>query len=409
MPPKNTFRAMFEPATYPPPKLDGIALAWRYSVAFLFYAVMAALYLSSARSSHWGGAGSIAVDVETGAAPMPVWAVVLDLVLGLVGLATVHLRRRWPLGYAVVTMALTPLASTLGLIATWAALSLATRRDIPKVLVLAGVAVATTVASFFVPWLPQIVSPAASVLSGVLAWGAVLLAGLYLGVRRDRAASLQARAELADRDREFAVLAERNRIAREMHDVLAHRISLVSMHAGVLAYRKDLPPEKTREIAGIIQENAHASLTELRTVLSSLREAPAEGGPEAPQPTLADLDALVAEARASGQQVGLELDIDVRAVAPVLARHCYRIVQEGLTNARKHAAGAPVTVRLEGRPRSGITIAVTNPLVTEEPAVPGAHLGIIGVTERAHMLGGRLEAGPRGGDFVLEAWLPWVG
>ena len=227
--------------------------------------------------------------------------------------------------------------------------------------------------------------------------------------------------EQAEADRQFAVLAERNRIAREMHDVLAHRISLVSMHAGVLAYRGDLPPEKTQEIAAIIQENAHASLTELRSVLSTLREVPtldaagavivagatASGPVAAPQPTLADLPALIEEVHASGQRLEVVDTLDAASVPLVQQRHLYRIVQECLTNARKHAPRALVRLELSGNRREGITLRCGNDLTDLSAAIPGSKLGLVGITERAQMLGGRLDAGVRGGRFEVEAWLPW--
>ncbi|MFI7052406.1 sensor histidine kinase [Streptosporangium canum] len=122
-----------------------------------------------------------------------------------------------------------------------------------------------------------------------------------------------------------------------MHDVLAHRISLLSMLAGGPAYRTDLTAEETREVALAIQQNAHQSLNELRTVLGTLRR---DGDMEAPQPNPANLDALFDEVRGAGQQVEVDDSVDNRELLPTpTGRHAYRIVQEALTSARKHAPG----------------------------------------------------------------------
>ncbi|GAA3154886.1 sensor histidine kinase [Nonomuraea salmonea] len=225
---------------------------------------------------------------------------------------------------------------------------------------------------------------------------------------------------------EQAKLAERLKIAQEMHDVLAHRISLLAMLAGGLAYRKDLTPEQTRETALAIQENAHHSLTELRAVLGTLRRGDlagqdgpadqdrpagqggtAEGGPAPPQPTLAHLGALFAEVRAAGQQVEVDDSVTDRELLPAqTGRHAYRIVQEALTNARKHAPGSVVRAEIGGRPGDGLRIRVSNAAVPGRSG-PGGRLGLVGLAERTRMAGGRITHDVRDGRFVLDATLPW--
>jgi signal transduction histidine kinase len=251
--------------------------------------------------------------------------------------------------------------------------------------------------------------------------------GAYIGLRRDHVRSLQERVETAEREQASraaqARANERARIAREMHDVLAHRMSLVAMHAGALAYRTDLPPEKVAETAAVVQAGAHAALQDLRDVLGVLRSADgahagaADGGdhprPERPQPTLADLDELVAEARAGGGEVRVERRADGLGELPeAVSRNAYRIVQEALTNARKHAPWAPVTVGVAGAPGEGLALTVRNPLRTVGPAPqeapPSSGLGLVGLTERAELSGGRLAYGAQGGQFVVSAWLPWA-
>ncbi len=225
-----------------------------------------------------------------------------------------------------------------------------------------------------------------------------------------RAASERARYEAEQARLAEARLAERSRIAREMHDVVAHRISLVAMHAGVLAHT--VPDDEARGMARLIQSNARDALAELRVVLADLRGADAP--PEPPQPTLAELPVLVADAREAGQRVDLDLSVDLGAVPPQLSRQAYRIIQEGLTNARKHAPGAPVTIEVAGRPGDRLVVEVTNPLADLAPARPagdgsGSGLGLVGVGERAELLGGSVTYGVRDDTYELTASLPWEG
>lgn len=204
---------------------------------------------------------------------------------------------------------------------------------------------------------------------------------------------------------EQARLAERAAIAREMHDVLAHRISLLTMLAGGLAHRTDLSAEETRTTALAIQENAHQSLAELRAVLGGLRT---ENAPEAPQPTLDDLDALFEEVRGAGQRVEVVEDLSDRERLPSqVGRHAYRIVQEALTNARKHAPGGVVDLRLSGAPGEGLHITARNSDPRLPPPRDGGGLGLVGLEERIRMAGGSLRHGADNGVFVLDARLPW--
>ena len=245
--------------------------------------------------------------------------------------------------------------------------------------------------------------------SGTVFLGGLTVFGLYLRGRRDLAASQRQAALAAEREQsqriEQAKLAERAKIALEMHDVLAHRISLLSMLAGGLAYRTDLSAEETREVALAIQENAHQSLNELRTVLGELRS---DGALEAPQPTLAHVDALFDEVRAAGQEVEVDDTIDNRELLPTqTGRHAYRIVQEALTNARKHAPGSRVAAELDGRPGDGLRIRVSNPAPSGTSAGPGGKLGLVGLAERTRMAGGTLSHAVQNGRFILDARLPW--
>jgi signal transduction histidine kinase len=198
-------------------------------------------------------------------------------------------------------------------------------------------------------------------------------------------------------------------VAREMHDVLAHRLSLLAVHANALEFRTDASAEEVAEAAGVIGGSARAALEELRGVIGVLREDGGESLTEPPQPTIADLPALVEESRAAGMRITARIDLGEVVPTAAAGRTAYRIAQEGLTNARKHAPGAAVTLtvqapdgdlRVEIRSLAPVAVASASPL-------PGAGTGLIGLAERVTLAGGELESGvdPEGA-FVLRARLP---
>ena len=155
---------------------------------------------------------------------------------------------------------------------------------------------------------------------------------------------------------------ERTRIAREMHDVLAHRISLMALHAGGLEMRPDLPPAAVRETAVLLRTTAHQALDELRSVIGVLRDGPGdEASAPAPQPTLSDIPRLVEETRRAGAKIDFEMQVDQGDVVPgSLGRDAYRIVQEALTNIGKHAVGTAAEVRVAGTPAAGLHVIIRN-------------------------------------------------
>lgn len=256
----------------------------------------------------------------------------------------------------------------------------------------------------------------------VLLGHAALLAWGVLGRLRDQlVAELRARAEDAERDQERRLAdarsQERTRIAREMHDSLAHRLSLLSAYAGAVEYRPDTDPARLTHAAGVIRESAHRALDELREVIGVLREPPPAGAPAggrvaavpAPVPDLGALDALVSESRSVGCDVRLALRLDQTAEPPAaVSRTVYRVVQEGLTNVRRHAPGEPVDVRVSGSPGDGVEVRLANAVpATRAPDAHGSGIGLVGLAERVDLVGGRLEHGTEGRRFVLRAWLPW--
>ncbi|MBO3085373.1 sensor histidine kinase [Cellulomonas fengjieae] len=346
--------------------------------------------------------------------------ITLDLLLGVMTVCLLGLRRRYPVAVACLTIAATSVSAASIGAATIAVISMATWRRRAWV-VIAGVVTLGALGLSMVynrtafPGMPDDgYVTVVTLLISVMHYVACVATGYYIGTRRELVSSLREQVATAERERELATErsrdAERTRIAREMHDVLAHRISLVALHAGALAYRDDLTRTETRETAQTIQGNAQLALSELRQVLGVLRagaDTESVEGVEPPQPTLAELPALLADAREAGSAV----DLDTTGLADeprpaTLSRTSFRIVQEALTNARKHAPGEPVSVRLAGGPGATLEIQVRNPVRTP----PNGHrgVGLAGMTERAELAGGELEHGvDPDGNFVVGARLPW--
>lgn len=348
----------------------------------------------------------------------------VDLIFGVALCLGLWGRRRWPVALAVIGTVLTVVSSFSGIALLILLFTLAVHRSFPIVAVIAGINLLTPLISLRVYpddatpyWGAVIIIDA--LIAAVVAWGMVVRA------RRQLLLSLEERAVRAESEQHLRVAQardhERARIAREMHDVLAHRISLLSLHAGALEFRPDAPPEEIARAAGVIRASAHQALEDLREVIGVLREGGANGdGSDAgattrPQPTLTDLPALLAESRAAGMRIRDEVSVrDLATVPASTGRNAYRILQEGLTNARKHAWGTTVDVNVSGAPAAGLTVEIVTPAPVGElhgPGalqIPGGGTGLIGLGERATLSGGRLEHGPLpGGGFRLRAWLPW--
>lgn len=346
--------------------------------------------------------------------PLTTTQVTLDVGGGLLCCLSLWWRRRWPLGVALVC-ALLGAVTGFGTIAGVLALaSLAVHRPPRPVLLAAGL------------WLPAAAAYAlyagrtdtwSVILTAMTLVAAAMAFGMFVRARRQLLFTLRDRALRAEAEQllqaEGARLAERTRIAREMHDVLAHRISLVAMHAGALEVTRDLSPEKVRESAALLRSTAHQALEELRGVIGVLRSEPGqEPAPIAPQPTLADIPRLVEDTRRAGAKVDFEMQVDAADAAPgPLGRDAYRIVQEALTNIGKHAQGTRARVRVAGGPARGLHVSVRNPpalKVEASPAMPGSGAGLLGLQERVTLAGGTLVHGPdASGDFVVDADLPW--
>lgn len=351
------------------------------------------------------------------------WLAVVVNLLALAGsLFLMRWRRARPVWVTVVIVALAFVFPLVWAVSAWAYVSLSTHRQWRKTVgVGLFMVLMQTFSSVFAEGAPNIDVEASGPVPvplwlhwllglGLMTLSTVALAaiGSYLGARRDADAALQDRLALLEREqtlvREASRSEERNRIAREMHDVLAHKISLISMHAGALAYRDDLSPEETRAAAQTIQESSHQALNELRTILGQLRQM--EGGDAAkPQPTLAALDELVAEHRTAGGKVSFTNTLDGEPPLTV-SRHAYRVIQECLTNARKHAPGTSVTLDVAGDSMDGIRVKSSNPISVAGSGTPGSGLGLIGLEERVELVGGKMTV-TREPEFSVEVWLPW--
>ncbi len=239
---------------------------------------------------------------------------------------------------------------------------------------------------------------------GVLA---PLVVGASLGARRDARRELEAeQARTAQAQAERGALAERARIAREMHDVVAHHLSLIAVRCETAPYRlAPLDPRAGAELAEV-GGTARSALTELQRLLGVLR-AEDQGPERAPQPRAADLGALFDGARAAGVDLEVDVAVDVAdlALPDTLGLSVFRIVQQALSNAAQHSPGAPVRVSVT-RAGGVLRVEVVNGPGTA-PGSPGAGTGVTGMRERAELHGGRLDAGPaRDGGYRVLAEVP---
>ncbi|MER5621190.1 histidine kinase [Streptosporangium sp. NPDC002544] len=311
-------------------------------------------------------------------------------------------RQRFPLAVALVMVPLgyveVPLATPFALY------SLGAHRGDRRFLV-AVATVALLVMSHL--WEARSLAVALQLVSicGLVVVPATIL-GLYADSRRRLHLALAERAERAEREQRFLVeqarAEERTRLAREMHDVVTHHVSLMVLQAGSL--RMAAPNGEVRLAAEELRATGRRALDELREVVGVLHDA----GPVelAPQPTLVDVSRLVAE---SGLVVELAQD-DGIAVSPALGRTAYRVVQEALTNARKHAPGAPVQVRLS-QEGPALLVSVSNPATAAgTPALPpSSRTGLLGLRQRVELVGGVFHAASTAeGGFELTATLPAV-
>jgi signal transduction histidine kinase len=353
------------------------------------------------------GAAELAEAVDQGLGGA---LLVLDVIGGAALCLALWWRRRWPFGLGLAAAPILAISSSAGTAGAIVLFTVAAYRPWQQAFLVAGLQLAA---------LPvyDAVQPGGSAtehyLVGTLGTAAIVAWGMVLRGRRqtqrERAGRTEAEGQLRAEQIRYA---ERTRIAREMHDVLAHRISLLSMHAGALEFRPEAPPEEIASAAAVIRASAHQALEDLHEMIGLLRDGTDGDAPQPPQPTLAALPGLLEESRAAGMRLHADVRVaDLAAVPDQVGRHALRIVQEALTNARKHAPSATVDLLVDGAPGEGMVIEVHNraPVPAAGASeIPGSGTGLVGLAERATLCGGRLEHGrDEHGDFCLRAWLPW--
>jgi len=349
----------------------------------------------------------------------PIWWV--SVVIGGLASLSLMVRREFAVTLTLILGVLSSVFMTAGGATVIALFTTAVHRRTGQVVMLTVLAIASTLVQYRAQppdpdtaeayWIAVVIDSLLLVLA--VGWGMAVRA------RGQLVASLAERAHRAEAEQELRVgqarLRERERIAREMHDVLAHRLSLLSVHAGALEFRPDMPEEQLSKAAGIIRATAHQSLLDLREAIYVLREPDGGGDLQLPKITLDDLATLVEETRQTGITVVYESRVEPAEQAPApLCRTIYRVMQEGLTNARKHTPASTVRVELWGGPEPGLTMELRNPLpavpAPGQPAawVPGSGYGLAGLAERVALAGGRFEHGRTiSGEYRLRAWLPW--
>ncbi|MFC0600265.1 histidine kinase [Streptomyces palmae] len=381
--------------------------------------------------------------------------VALGVVFGLLVGLTLILRRRWPIAVVLISIAVTP--AEVGFILAVVGLYTLAASDVPRRItaVLSGMSVTATLIITMVSfhrdmeqdgWNPPLwVAPLVSVLMAVGMTAPPVLLGLYAGARRRLVESLRERADglerelslLAERAEERAEWArneERTRIAREMHDVVAHRVSLMVVHAAALQAVALKDPEKASKNAAIVGDMGRQALTELRTMLGVLRSEDAAGGASrdghsresaplaavaaaasaaadeaAGGPCLDELEALVGQSRTAGMAVELSIEGDERSYPPRVEQTAYRVVQEALTNVHKHAPGAKARVRLARRTAEVAVLVENGPSdrAVADAGLPSGGNGLIGMKERVATLGGGFVSGPTdAGGFRVSAVIP---
>jgi signal transduction histidine kinase len=335
--------------------------------------------------------------------------------VALVALATVPLVawRRWPLGVFALTATASvllaasgtaiwlPLGPTVALYLLTASRSAAAPWTARAACAVAGLSVACLGATA-----AQVGLGSTHLWPAVLGWGAAWFAGERTRLRREQLTELEQRAirveHEAARERLLAVAEERARIARDLHDSAGHALNVITVRAGAARLRHRQDPDRSLAVLTAIEQLARQTAGDIDQFVSTLREPGT--AVEAPA-GLASLDTLLAQHAAAGLDATLTRTGTARSPCTAVDQAAYRIIQEALTNAARHGAG-PVRVEL-AYGDTGIEVTVTNPVRAPVPARPGGGHGLIGMHERASLLGGRFDAAPAGDTFRVQAWLPY--
>jgi signal transduction histidine kinase len=247
--------------------------------------------------------------------------------------------------------------------------------------------------------------PVVPALFGALVWGGAWVLGDRVRLRRERVADLEERARQAEREtereRRLAAAEERTRIARDLHDSAGHAINVILVHAGAARLHAQKDPARSQAALATIESLARETLTEIDQLVGALRED--EERAQTPI-GLAALDTLVKRHRDAGLDIEVHVDGSRRPLAPAVDQAAYRILQESLTNALRHGSGEATVALTYGA--SALEIGVTNPA---RDGVGAAGHGIVGMRERASLLGGQVKAAPQNGHFRVHARLPYAG
>lgn len=358
-----------------------------------------------------GGVGSVSSGSE------------LDLLSGaLAAAATVPLLawRRAPFAVFVVVAVASTLAAALGyavgvplgLVAALYLLAASRDQTRPWTPRAGGVVVALFAAFLAATVAAEGGFPGLGLLHGGLSWAVAWFAGERTRLRREHLAALEERVVRAEHDAEqerlLAVAEERARIARDLHDSAGHAINVIAVRAGAARLRRPQDPERSRLALAAIEEIARQTVEEIDQLVGTLRDSgsPNSTAVEAP-PGLASLDTLIAHHAAAGLAATIDTSGTPRPLGVALDQAAYRIVQEALTNAARHGAGA-VRIQLAfGDTSFGLT--VVNPVHAAARARPSGGHGLIGMHERANLLGGTFDAERVNGEFRVCARLPYLG
>lgn len=343
----------------------------------------------------------------------------LALVLALGTGSLIAVRRRWPIVVLVATAGGLLLGQTYGtslnfggfalLIAVFTVAAETPRRTSLVVLAALPAYLVLAVLIFNTAHPNPTQTVLADLVTAIAIYGTAWLVGDSLRTRRSRTAALEARAAQLERDQEeaarVAVQNERALIARELHDVVAHSVSVMIIQAAAARRVMDDQPDDARAALGSIETTGREALAEMRRLLGILRsdDGPA---PMSPSPGLANLGQLIANATSAGVVVKLSIDGEPRPLAPGVDLAIYRIVQEAVTNTIKHAGPTRATIRLAYEP-AAVVVEVRDDGARSGVAATGAGHGLLGMEERVRIYGGELNAGPApNGGFTIHALIP---
>jgi signal transduction histidine kinase len=327
-------------------------------------------------------------------------------------------RRRWPLGVFAVTTAASATLNGLGYAVGppfgptaalfFVAADLRTRKRLGRT---AGVVLGLFAVHIGATAIAHPSFPAAPILFGILVWGGAFVVGDQVRQRRQRNRDLIERARRAERDlhreRRLAAAEERTRIARDLHDSVAHAINVILVQAGAARLLQSREPGAAQAALSTIEDVARETIGEIDLLVRGLREDRDSADVE-PPPGLAALETLAGRYRAAGQALDVHVAGTARPLPRAVDQAAYRILQESLTNAARHGGGAArVDVRYGERE---LELSIANPIGATTNGAPaaGGH-GILGMRERASLLGGTVEAGSEGRAFRVRARLPYAG